>query len=101
MSKTFLLFLTGGNALRPRLGHRGIFHVQYRSHEVAERHAKMAGHALLQRGVVLRAAENIGHDLPENSAAAEKLNHPRGDGGAQKRSAIEAPNDARREFQFA
>src|ERR1051326_30303 len=61
----------------------------------------MAHHALLERSVVLRAAKNIGHDLAENRAAAKKLDHAGGDGGAEKRAAIETADDFRGELQFA
>src|SRR5258706_1263717 len=101
MSKTFLLFLTGRNALWPRLGHRWILDVQHGCHEVAERHSQMPGYALLERGVVLRAAENIGHDLAENGAAAKELHHASGDRSAEERAAIEAAYDAGGEFEFA
>ena len=61
----------------------------------------MSDDSLLERGVVLSAAENVGHDLAENCAAAEELHHASGDRGTEKRSAIKAANDARSEFKFA
>src|SRR5882672_12315343 len=61
----------------------------------------MPDHALLKRGVVLSAAENISHDLAENCAAAKELHHAGGDGSAQESAAVEAANDARGEFKFA
>src|SRR5204862_2653059 len=54
----------------------------------------------LQTGVILRTAEEIAHQLPEDRAAAHKLHHARCYRAAQERSAIKPPNDARREFQF-
>src|SRR6266436_873672 len=61
----------------------------------------MADYALLERGVVLRTAENIGHDLAENGAAAEELHHARGDGGTEECATVKAAHDARGEFEFA
>src|SRR5438105_4527826 len=60
----------------------------------------MAYDALLERGIVLRAAENIGHNLAENRAAAEELHHARGDGGTEECATVKAAHDARGEFQF-
>ena len=67
---------------------------------MAERAAEMAEDALLERGVVLRAAEQIGEKLAEYGVALQELHHARGDGAAQERAAIEAADDARGEFQF-
>src|SRR6266481_9074261 len=61
----------------------------------------MAPESPLQAGVILRAAEQIAHQLPEHRAAAQELNHARRDRTAQERSAIKTPHDARREFQFS
>src|ERR1700756_953927 len=60
----------------------------------------MAYNALLECGVVLRAAENIGHNLAEDGAAAKELHHASGDHGAEESAAIEAAHDARGEFEF-
>ena len=61
----------------------------------------MSHDTLLERRVVLRAAEDIGHDLAEDRTAAQKLNHAGSDRGAEERAAIEAANNASSEFQFA
>src|SRR5260370_9018108 len=61
----------------------------------------MAYDALFERSVVLRTAENIGHDLAENGAAAEELHHARGDGGTEECATVKAAHDARGEFEFA
>src|ERR1700739_3713526 len=61
----------------------------------------MAHDALFERGVVLRAAENIGHDLAEDGAAAKELHHASGDCGAEESAAIDAAHDARGEYEFA
>src|SRR5260370_5917464 len=61
----------------------------------------MSHGALLQRSVVLRATENVGHDLAESGAAAKELHHARGHGGAEESAAIEAAHDAGGEFEFA
>src|SRR2546427_1673539 len=61
----------------------------------------MAPESPLQAGVILRAAEQIAHQLPEHRAAGQELNHARRDCTAQERSAIKTPHDARREFQFS
>src|ERR1700746_3019251 len=61
----------------------------------------MSHDALLERGVILCAAENIGHDLAEDGAATHKLNHARGDCGAEESAAIEATHNAGGEFKFA
>src|SRR5260370_7838467 len=60
----------------------------------------MAPKSPLQAGVILRAAEEIPHQLPEYRAAAHELNHASGDRAAQEGSTIETPHNARREFQF-
>src|SRR6266566_522147 len=60
----------------------------------------MAPKSPLQAGVILRAAEEIPHQLPEYWAAAHELNHASGDRAAQEGSTIETPHNARREFQF-
>src|SRR5260370_2182069 len=60
----------------------------------------MAYDALFERSVVLRTAENIGHDLAENGAAAEELHHARGDGGTEECATVKAAHDARGEFEF-
>src|SRR5260370_4563970 len=60
----------------------------------------MAPKSPLQAGVILRAAEEISHQLPEYRAAAHELNHASGDRAAQEGSTIETPHNPRREFQF-
>src|SRR6266566_5291824 len=44
----------------------------------------MAPKSQLQAGVILRAAEEIPHQLPEYWAAAHELNHTSGEGAAQQ-----------------
>src|SRR5215470_5313442 len=61
----------------------------------------MADDALLERSVVLRAAENVGHELAENGAAAQELDHARSDRGAEEGAAVEAADNACGEFEFA
>src|SRR5215469_1745861 len=56
--------------------------------------------ALLERSVILRAAENVGHELAENGAAAHELHHASGDGGAEEGAAIKAAHDARGKFEL-
>lgn len=60
----------------------------------------MAPEAFLERCVVLRAAKNIGHELTEDRAAAEELDHARGNGSSEEGTAIEAADDARSEGEF-
>ena len=52
--------------------------------ELAQSAAEMAENALLQRGVVLRATEQIGEQLAEDGVALEKLHHAGGDGRAEE-----------------
>src|SRR6267143_3680356 len=60
----------------------------------------MAPESALQAGVILCAAEQITHQLPEHRAAAQELNHSRRDRTTQERSTVETPHDSRRELQF-
>src|SRR5713101_1273219 len=69
--------------------------------ELADGDPQMAPESPLQAGVILRAAEQVAHQLPEHRAAAQELHHARRDRTAQERSAIETPHDARRELQFS
>src|SRR5271157_153783 len=78
----------------------GTLEIEDAGNELAERAAEMAEDALLERGVVLRPAKQIGEKLAEDSVTLEKLHHARGDGAAQERSAIEAADDARGELEF-
>src|SRR5215468_9723622 len=77
-----------------------IFQVQNRGHKVAQRHPNVAANAFLERGVILCAAENVGHQLAKHRAALQELHHARSDGRAQKSSTIKPPNDSRRKCKF-
>src|SRR5260370_30361248 len=79
----------------------GSIEVQDAGDELADGDPQMAPESPLQAGVILRAAEQVAHQLPEHRAAAQELHHPRRDPTAQERSAIETPHDARREPQFS
>src|SRR5208337_2022796 len=68
--------------------------------EIEDAGDEMTEDALLKRGVILRAAEQVGEKLAEDGVALEELHHARGDGAAEERSAVEAANDARGEFEF-
>src|SRR5262245_53213395 len=61
----------------------------------------MADNTLLQSCVVLRTAEDVGHELAENRAATHELNHARRDRRSQERAPIEAAHNACRKFKFA
>src|SRR5438876_66853 len=74
--------------------------VQHASDEIADGDAQVAPEAALQAGIVLSAAEEIAHQLPENRAASDELHHARGYGGSEKRAAIETADDARGKFQL-
>src|SRR5882724_2729403 len=60
----------------------------------------MSYDALLERGVILCTAENIGHDLTKNGTTAEELHHARGDGSAEKGATVKTADDLCSEFQF-
>src|SRR5215472_16486232 len=92
--------LRDGHGARTWLGDRSV-HVQDRSDEVAQGHSEMAYNALLEGSVVLRPAEEIGHELAEDGAATHELNHTCGDGGTEEGAAIKAADDACGEFEFA
>src|ERR1700682_5712337 len=81
-------------------GRGGSIEAQDAGDELADGDSQMAPESPLQAGVILRAAEQIAHQLPEHRAAAQELNHARRDRTAQERSTIEAPHDACRELQF-
>src|SRR5256884_7508576 len=74
--------------------------VQHASDEIADGDAQVAPEAALQAGIVLSAAEEVAHQLPENRAASDELHHARGYGGSEKRAAIETADDARGKFQL-
>src|SRR2546430_10877818 len=63
--------------------------VQHASDEIADGDAQVAPEAALQAGIVLSAAEEVAHQLPENRAASDELHHARGYGGFEKRDAVE------------
>src|SRR2546429_5045801 len=73
--------------------------VQHASDEIADGDAQVAPEAALQAGIVLSAAEEIAHQLPENRAASDELHHARGYGGFEKKDAIEKAGDARGQIQ--
>src|SRR6266849_4827802 len=91
--------IRAGSAARNVRG-RWPLDIEDAANEFAQRDAEMAPQSPLQAGVVLRAAEKVAHQLPENRTASQKLHHPRRDCGAQKRAAIKAPHDARRKFEL-
>src|SRR5438045_3561308 len=86
-----------------RAGHDGLggsIQIQDARDKFANGDPQVAPESALQAGVILRAAEQIAHQLPEHRAAAQELNHARRDRTAQERSTIETPHDACRELQF-
>src|SRR5712691_1680388 len=87
---------SGSGYTRPR---RAI-EIQHAGNELAERDAEVAPQSPLEAGIVLRAAEEVAHQLPEDGAAAQELNHAGRDRAPQEGAAIEPPHDSRREFQF-
>src|SRR5712664_1912610 len=74
--------------------------VQDAGDELADGDPQVAPESPLQAGVILRAAEQIAHQLPEHRAAPQELHHARRNRTTQDRSAIKTPHDARRELQF-
>src|SRR5438876_10852691 len=74
--------------------------VQHASDEIADGDAQVAPEAALQAGIVLSAAEEVAHQLPENRAASDELHHARGYGGSEERAAIETADDARGKFRL-
>src|SRR5208337_2595867 len=78
----------------------GTIEIEDAGDELTERAAEMAEDALLKRGVILRAAEQVGEKLAEDGVALEELHHARGDGAAEERSAVETADEARGEFEF-
>src|SRR2546429_6457750 len=73
--------------------------VQHASDEIADGDAQVAPEAALQAGIVLSAAEEVAHQLPENRAASDELHHARGYGGSQKKNAQEKEGGGRGEIQ--
>src|SRR5437667_12201630 len=73
--------------------------VQHASDEIADGDAQVAPEAALQAGIVLSAAEEVAHQLPENRAASDELHHARGYGGSAKRAAIETAEKTRAKIQ--
>src|ERR1700723_1228438 len=78
----------------------GFLEIQNAGHELAERAAQMPQNALLQRTVVLRAAEQIAQQLPKHRVALQKLHHARRDRAAEERPTIKSANNPRRKFQL-
>src|SRR5713101_4133376 len=79
-------------ACSSRAGHRGRWgsiEIQDAGDEFADGDPQVAPKPPLQAGVILRAAEEIAHQLPEDRAAPQELHHARGHRAAQERSAIE------------
>ena len=75
--------------------------VQHAGDEIADGDSQMTPEAALQAGIILRAAEEVAHQLTENRAAADELHHARRYRIPQERPAVKAPDDARGKFQFA
>jgi len=69
-------------------------------HELAESAAEVAKDALLERGVILRATEEVGEQLAEDGVALEELDHAGGDSSAEERAAVEAADDAGGKFEL-
>src|SRR5271154_1385270 len=92
--------LVGPGASTRNTDGRGALNVQHVCDKVAYGDSQMAPETALQARVVLRAAEDIAHQLPEDCAAAHELHHAGGHRCAQKRSAVETTDDPRGEFQF-
>src|SRR5216683_2020046 len=91
--------IRAGSAARNVRG-RWPLDIEDAANEFAQRDAEMAPKPPLQAGVVLRAAEEVAHPLPENRAASQELHHAGRDRAPQEGAAIEPPHDARCEFQF-
>src|SRR6266567_8726928 len=89
---------SGSRARHTRAGRR--IQIQDAGDEFADGDAEVAPEPALQAGIILRAAEEVAHQLPEHRAAPYELNHARGDRTPQKGAAIETPHDARRELEF-
>src|SRR6266704_2829171 len=68
--------------------------------EFADGDAEVAPEPALQAGIILRAAAEVAHQLPEHRPAPYELHHARGDRTAQNRAAIETPHDTRGKFEF-
>src|SRR5260370_2576164 len=86
---------------RPRhAGPGGPIETQNAGDEFADGDSEVPPESPLQAGVILRAAEEIAHQLPEHRTAPHELHHPRGHRAPQKRSSIETPHDACRELQL-
>ena len=88
-----------------RPGGRGIFGkprlaFQKSSHHFGKRRSALRPQAALQAAIILRAGEDVRHESTKRRAAFDKLNHARGHGAAQEIPAIEAPGNARGEFQI-
>src|SRR5579859_2266138 len=92
--------LPDGNFSRPRLFRWTAFQIQNGGNKFTQGHAHVTPQALFQARVILRAAEDVRHQLTEDGAAAKELDHASGDGSSEKRSAIKAANDAGGKFKF-
>src|SRR5690349_22864046 len=79
----------------------GAIQVQHAGDEIADGDAQVAPEPLLQAGIILRATEEVGHQLAENGVAANELHHARGHSPAEERAQIEAAHDARGKFKLA
>src|SRR6266700_6117000 len=89
---------SGSGAGHARAGRR--IQIQDAGDEFADGDAKVAPEPALQAGIILRAAEEVTHQLPEHRAAPYELSHARGDRTAQEGATIETPQDTRRKFEF-
>src|SRR5260370_41599089 len=86
---------------RPRhAGPGGPIETQNAGDEFADGDSEVPPESPLQAGVILRAAEEIAHQLTKHRAAPHELHHARGHRAPQKRSSIETPHDACRELQL-
>src|SRR5216683_1693113 len=100
MNRREQLSSVGRGSRARHAGPRRAIEVQDAGDELADGDPQVAPESPLQAGVILRAAEQIAHQLPEHRAAAQELNHARRDRTAEERSTIETPHDACRKLQF-
>src|SRR6266568_1585761 len=80
------------------MGPRGTVQVQHAGDEIADGDSQVAPEAALQAGIILRATEEVAHQLTENRAAADELHHAGSHRTSQERSAVEAAHNARGKF---
>src|SRR5580765_8378454 len=85
--------ISGGSRARHARSCRSI-EIEHARDEFAKRDAEVAPQPSFQAGIILRAAEKVAHQLPEDRAAAQELHHARRDRASQKRPAIKPAHDA-------